>query len=93
MARVLAGKEYNILTATGGSDGLRTSRDFKGEIHLLLSDIQMPGMSGVDLAAAITRERPDLKVLLISGFTGEAPPLNEGWHFLSKPFLPSRLRG
>ena len=84
--------EYNILTAGTGAKGLQQSRDFKGEIDLLLSDFQMPGMSGVDLAVAMTIERPNLKVLLMSGFAGGTLILNEGWHFLEKPFLASQLR-
>jgi DNA-binding NtrC family response regulator len=90
---VLIDGEYNILTASTGSLGLQQSRDFKGEIDLLLSDFQMPGgMSGVDLATAMTLERPQLKVLLMSGFPEGMLVLNEGWHFLAKPFVTSQLR-
>jgi YesN/AraC family two-component response regulator len=52
----------------------------------------MPGMSGVDLATAMTIERPKLRVLLMSGFVEETLVLNEGWHFLPKPFIASQLR-
>jgi DNA-binding NtrC family response regulator len=93
VSEVLADGEYNILTASTGSMGLQQSREFKGEIDLLLSDFQMPaGMSGVDLATAMTLERPQLKVLLMSGFPEGMLVLNEGWHFLSKPFVASQLR-
>jgi DNA-binding NtrC family response regulator len=85
--------DYNILTASTGSKGLEQSRNFKGEILLLLSDFQMPGgMSGTDLATVMTMDRPDLKVLLMSGFQGGTLVLNEGWHFLPDPFVPSQLR-
>ena len=83
---------YNVLTATGGVDALHQSRDCGGEIHLLLSDFQMPGMSGIELATQISVERPQIKVLMMSGFTGGMLVLNEGWHFLAKPFIPSQLR-
>jgi DNA-binding NtrC family response regulator len=86
------GGEYDILTAASGSKALQQSRDFPGEIHLLLSDFQMPGMSGIDLATAMTMDRPALKVLLMSGFDGGMLVLNEGWHFLAKPFVASQLR-
>ena len=90
---LLADDEYNVLTASTGSRGLEQSRHFKGEISLLLSDFQMPGgMSGVDLATAMTIERPKLKVLLMSGFPDGMLVLNEGWHFLAKPFINSQLR-
>jgi DNA-binding NtrC family response regulator len=89
---LLANREYNIHTAVNGADALQQSRDYAGEIHLLLSDFQMPGMSGIELATAMTLERPDLKVLLMSGFDGGMLVLNEGWHFLAKPFIASQLR-
>jgi DNA-binding NtrC family response regulator len=93
VSEVLADAEYNILTAGTGSMGLQRSREFKAEIDLLLSDFQMPGgMSGVDLATAMTIERPQLKVLLMSGFPEGMLVLNEGWHFLAKPFVTSQLR-
>jgi DNA-binding NtrC family response regulator len=94
VSKILADNvEYNILTANNASKGLEVARNFKGEISLLLSDFQMPGgMSGVDLATALTTDRPDLKVLLMSGFQGGTLVLNEGWHFLPKPFVASQLR-
>jgi hypothetical protein len=48
----------------------------------------MEGMNGVDLAAKLTADRPTLKVLLMSGVTDGMLVLNEGWHFLPKPFIP-----
>jgi two-component system, cell cycle sensor histidine kinase and response regulator CckA len=92
VAGLLGDEQYNILTAGTGAQGLQRSHDFKGQIHLLLSDFQMPGMSGVDLATAMTLERPQLKVLLMSGFPEGMLVLNEGWHFLAKPFVASQLR-
>jgi DNA-binding NtrC family response regulator len=83
---------YSVITAHDGVSGLQQSRDFKGTIDLLLSDFQMPEMSGVELATAMTRERSGLKVLLMSGFTEGMLILNEGWHFLAKPFVASQLR-
>jgi DNA-binding NtrC family response regulator len=90
VANILA--DYNVLTAVSGSDGLYKSRQFKGRIHLLLSDFQMSGMSGVDLATAMTIDRLDVKVLLMSGFRDGMLILNEGWHFLNKPFVASQLK-
>jgi FixJ family two-component response regulator len=52
----------------------------------------MPGMSGIDLATEMTIERPHLQVLLMSGFPAGMLVLNEGWHFLAKPFIGSQLR-
>ena len=83
---------YRILSGGSGAEALVQSRAYTGEIHLLLSDFQMPEMSGVELATAMTAERPQLKVLLMSGFPGGMLVLNEGWHFLAKPFIASQLR-
>jgi len=87
-----ATNEFVVLTATSGDDGLARSRAYMGDIALLLSDFQMPGMNGMELATAITLERPDIRVLLMSGFPAGMLVLNEGWHFLAKPFIPSQLR-
>jgi DNA-binding NtrC family response regulator len=93
ISAVLAtGSRYNVLIASSGELGLLESRAFRGEIHLLLSDFQMTGMSGIELATAMTEDRPNLKVLLMSGFRGGMLVLNEGWHFLPKPFVNSQLR-
>src|SRR5258708_2291631 len=88
---MLVDDNYNVLTANNGREAIQKSNDYKLDIHLLLSDFQMPEMSGVDLAVHISRARPTVKVLLMSGFTGGMLVLNEGWHFLAKPFVPSQL--
>jgi DNA-binding NtrC family response regulator len=87
----LVERHYNVLTAKDGAEGLQKSKDFKGEIHLLLSDFQMGEMTGMELATEITALRPKIKVLLMSGYPGGTLVLNEGWHFLAKPFVPSQL--
>ncbi len=84
--------DYNLLVASNGIDAVQQSKDFKEEIHLLLSDFSMVGMTGIDVATQITVDRPQIKVLLMSGFTEGMLVLNEGWHFLAKPFVPSQLR-
>ncbi len=61
------------------------------EIDLLLSNIQMPGMTGIELATQIKIERPAIRVLLMSGFDSGLLVLNSGWRFLHKPFLAAEL--
>ena len=79
---------YNVIMATDGQDGLAKSREFKGKIDLLLSDVEMPNMTGIELATQIQIERPEVHVLLISGML----LLNEGWQFLPKPFTSNILK-
>jgi CheY-like chemotaxis protein len=88
---LLVDGNYIVLTARNGTEALRQARDYKPEIHLLLTDFEMPGMTGVELATAMTVERPHLQVLLMSGFIGGMLVLNEGWHFLAK-YSRSELR-
>ena len=85
-----AGK-YNVITANSGELALQKSKDYKGDIHLLLTDFQMPEMDGIQLATAMSIDRPQLKVLMMSGFTGGMLVLNEGWHFLPKAFISLQL--
>lgn len=91
VSAVLRGK-YKVLTANGGDQALQRSRDCKEAIDLLLTDFSMAGMTGIELATKITLARPTIKVLLMSGFTGGMLVLNEGWHFLPKPFISSQLK-
>ena len=83
--------DYNVLIAGSGQDALRQAKEFKSEIHLLLSDFQMEGMTGIELATQLTAARPAIKVLLMSGYPAGMLVLNEGWHFLPKPFISSQL--
>ena len=88
----LLGRNYSVLRANSGKEALQLSKDCKSEIRLLLSDFQMPRTGGIELATQITAQRPAIKVLLMSGYPAGMLILNEGWHFLAKPFIPSQLR-
>ena len=83
---------YNLLVATDGKDALQQSQQFTGTIHLLLSDIEMPEMTGIELAIQINQHRPETKILLISGLDAGMLVLNNGWQFLPKPFMAEMLR-
>ena len=84
-------RDYNVLSASSGKEAFQVSQNYQPAIHLLLSDFEMPEMNGIALATQISLERPQIKVLLMSGFTGGMLVLNEGWHFLPKPFIASQL--
>ena len=85
----LEAEGYFVFTADNGEEALTLSRRFRGAIHLLVSDIIMPVMSGTKLRQTMLRERPEVKVLLISGQV-DSPSKNIP--FLRKPFHPSALK-
>ena len=89
---ILHGQGFDIITAESGAEALEKSGTFDGEIALLLTDFEMANMAGIELATRLTELRPAIKVLMMSGFNGGMLILNEGWHFLTKPFLASQLR-
>jgi CheY-like chemotaxis protein len=89
---VLAREGYFVLVAADGQSALQLSRDFQNTIHLLLSDIEMPRMKGLELAWHIGQERPATKVLLMSGYMeDQIRVLNKPPDFLRKPFVPQEL--
>jgi len=89
---ILGRANYGVLQATGGAEAIKVSADFDGDIHLLLSDVQMPGTSGPDLGLALKKSRPDLRVMLMTAMAdGDLLVLNYGWALIRKPFLTVRL--
>ncbi len=78
VSTLLKAKRYTVLTAEDGDDAIRQSREHEGPIHLLISNIQMPGISGVELAAKINIERPEINVMLMSGFQSGILVLKRG---------------
>jgi len=90
--KILCDGDYTVVTAKSGKEGLRKSKAYGPRIDLLLSDFDMPLMNGVELATAMNKDRPGIKVLLMTGFAGGTLILNEGWHYLPKPFVPAQLR-
>jgi DNA-binding response OmpR family regulator len=92
VAALLLKQGYNVIVAVDGLSALQKAREFHGTIHLLLSDIEMPGMTGIELAIQISQDRPETKILLISGLDSGMLVLNNGWQFLPKPFMADMLR-
>ncbi len=85
---------YNVMSATGGFWALEIDEDYSGTIDVLLTDVIMPGMSGIELAKAMVESRPDMKVIFMSGYTDDSKKtgsLPEGATFLQKPVKSSRL--
>ncbi len=88
-------KGYNVLEAEGGLEALAVSRRHPGAIHLLLSDMVMPKMSGGELAAQLKAIRPDMRVAFMSGYSEfSRGDLGKGFPeapVLQKPFSPASL--
>jgi CheY-like chemotaxis protein len=92
---VLEGCGYRVLGAASGEEAMEMAGSEKAPIGLLLTDVVMPGISGVDLASRLGRGRPGLKVLFMSGYTDNVV-LHHGVQtstmaFLQKPFTQLRL--
>ncbi len=79
---------YFVLTADDGHQALLLSRKFPGDIHLLISDIDMPKMDGIELSNYVSKERPGICVILMSGSRKISHP---NVVFLDKPFGPRQL--
>jgi two-component system cell cycle sensor histidine kinase/response regulator CckA len=92
---VLQGGGYSVLEARNAAEALKVYQQRRERIDILLTDVIMPGRSGVSLAAELKSLQPDLKVLLVSGFPQNALEdqsiLDAGAHFLQKPFSPVSL--
>jgi two-component system cell cycle sensor histidine kinase/response regulator CckA len=86
---------YTVLAAANADAALAHARAHQGPIHLLLSDVVMPGASGRELARHLAESRPDAKVLYVSGYTDDAivhhGMLEPGLNYLQKPFTPDAL--
>ncbi|HMA43219.1 MAG TPA: PAS domain S-box protein [Gemmatimonadales bacterium] len=93
--RALESSGYCVLTASAGAEALALAQQHPGIIHVLLTDVVMPGMGGPELARNLSQLRPGLRVLYCSGYTDDAA-IREGVReagtaFLQKPFAPEDL--
>ena len=99
--RALETHGYTVLCASSPADAIRIVETHRGEIHLVLTDVIMPELNGWDLAKSLCARRPDLKHLLMSGYTAnvlDASSLpDRDQHFIAKPFtvgdLAMKVRG
>lgn len=92
---VLRKHGYNVLEASTGAEAIEVEKRSTGPIHLLVTDMVMPGMSGIEAARELAASRPGLPILFISGYSREAvQPMGEGnpaGAFLQKPITPTNL--
>jgi PAS domain S-box-containing protein len=92
---ILESAGYRVIEAAGAEAALRMAEEHAGAIDLLLTDVVMPGLTGPELAARLSRVRPGVKVLFTSGYTadvmGVQHVLEGGFAFLPKPARPAEL--
>lgn len=95
-ARALRNKGYTVIEARSGEQAMEVLNGGDA-IAVLISDVVMPGMDGVTLARFVRMERPDIKVILISGYSEDVArdgiDPDAGIHFLPKPFSLKQLAG
>ncbi len=86
---------YGVLEARNAADAIRIAGEYTGAIHLMLTDVVMPGLKGEELVERMTSMRPDIKVLYMSAYTEDAIVnfgiLTPGTNFIEKPFDPDEL--
>ena len=90
---LLADNGYTVLSADQPADAIEIARQYEGSIHLLLTDVVMPGMSGLALAGKLAPMRPDMRVVYMSGYTGFTHPelFDSDATVLSKPVARDML--
>jgi PAS domain S-box-containing protein len=95
-ARALEEAGYRVLACAGGEEALAAAREERGPIHLVVSDVVMPGMDGPTVVRELTAVRPTARVLYVSGYLGNANEVldqlaRRGVTVLPKPFTPATL--
>jgi CheY-like chemotaxis protein len=93
--RMLERAGFNVVQASDGADALRVLAEHTGPVHVLVTDVVMPGVGGPELARRLREVRPELPTLFISGYTEEGVRTQGGLHsdaaYLEKPFSPEEL--
>ena len=93
--KVLQSGGYTVLAAPNGDDAIRIFGTHSSPIHLIVSDVVMPFLSGREMAASLVAMNPDVKVLFMSGYTDDTivrhGVVEMGIPFIQKPFTPTGL--
>jgi len=90
--QILEDADFAVIPAKNAKEAVRLEAEFPGTIDLLLSDVRMRGMSGPELAELLSERRPEMRIVLMSGYPGGVSVTqHEGWHYIQKPFAPAAL--
>ena len=95
MRRGLEREGYTVLEAPNGDEALRICETHPDEIHVMVTDVVMPGMDGLELGKRVAQRRPGTRVLYASGYSDAISRGGDGaidvGDFLQKPYTPSEL--
>ena len=89
VSMLLKSAGHEVLAAANGLEGVALFRSFRSSIDLVITDLVMPVIDGYELVRLIRCDRPEARIICITGFGGEGCP--EGTTLLRKPFLPKHL--
>ena len=93
--RILKRQGYTVLDGSYGAEAFNACRQHKGPIHLLVTDVVMPGMDGRALSESLSKLHPEMKVLYMSGYTDDAiirhGVMEKGMNYIQKPFTVNGL--
>jgi len=92
VVKILKNANFRVMLANSGPAAIKLAGETEQPIDLLLSDVDMPGMTGPALGETLKAARPEMHVMLMSGQQdGNLLVLNYGWAFIRKPFVPTKL--
>jgi DNA-binding NtrC family response regulator len=91
VAGVLVRAGFATLVADCAEQAIETAHAHRGLIDVVVSDLQMPGMSGIEGSRELVRHRPALKVLIMTGADLASVKVDSGWLLIGKPFTSDRL--
>ncbi len=93
--KILRRAKYNVIEAENGDAALKAAADHNGRIDIVVTDMYMPGMRGPEVVDALSKVRPGLRALFMSGYADQdaRTAVPEGANFLHKPFSGQDLTG